>query len=111
VVKINPRNYDKIIAYTIHILLLIAVALVNSDLLPIETDKFIAGGFKDITRIADSNASLWAELLRCNAENIIHELEIFEEKIKVIKNALIEKNETAINAEFESAGIRRRGLA
>ena len=111
IVKIDARNHDKIIAYTSHLPHLIAVALVNSDLLPIETEKFIAGGFKDITRIADSNASLWAELLRCNAENIIHEIEIFEEKIKVIKNALIEKNEAVINAEFESAGIRRRGLA
>lgn len=110
VVKIHPRTHDDIIAYTSHLPHIIAVALVNSDLLPRETERFIAGGFKDVTRIADSNAVLWAELLMCNAENIINKLEIFEEKIKVIKNALIEKNEDDIKAEFESAGVRRRGL-
>lgn len=110
VVKIDPRTHDEIIAYTSHLPHIIAAALMNSDNLPIETEKFIAGGFKDVTRIADSNADLWAELLMGNANNIINKLEIFEENIKVIKNALKVKNEVSIKVEFECAGARRRGM-
>ncbi|MGH4117575.1 prephenate dehydrogenase [Clostridium sp.] len=110
VVKIDPRTHDEIIAYTSHLPHIIAAALMNSDNLPIETEKFIAGGFKDVTRIADSNADLWSELLMGNADNIINKLEIFEENIKVIKNALKAKNEVAVKAEFESAGARRREM-
>jgi prephenate dehydrogenase len=110
VVRIQPRVHDEIIAYTSHLPHIIAAALVNSDELHMETEKFIAGGFKDVTRIADSNAELWSELLLCNAENILNKIGIFEENIKVIKNAIIEKNEAAIKAEFESAGVRRREL-
>ncbi|MCJ7691598.1 MAG: prephenate dehydrogenase [Clostridiaceae bacterium] len=110
VVKIDPRTHDEIIAYTSHLPHIIAAALMNSDNLPIETEKFIAGGFKDVTRIADSNANLWAELLMGNADNIINKLEIFEENIKTIKNALKVKNEMSIKAEFESAGARRREM-
>jgi prephenate dehydrogenase len=110
VVRINPRNHDEIIAYTSHLPHIIAASLVNSDLLHIDTEKFIAGGFKDVTRIADSNADLWAELLICNAENVINNIEIFEEKLKVIKNALVENNKEVIETEFESAGARRREL-
>ncbi len=111
VVKIQPRVHDEIIAYTSHLPHIIAAALVNSDELSIETEKFIAGGFKDVTRIADTNAVLWTELLMCNAENVIDKLEIFEKNIKVMKNALIEKNEAIIKAEFKSAGVRRRELS
>jgi prephenate dehydrogenase len=110
VVKINPKNHDEIIAYTSHLPHIIAASLVNSDLLQIDTEQFIAGGYKDVTRIADSNADLWAELLICNAENVINKIEIFEEKLKVIKNALVEKNKEVIKTEFESAGARRREL-
>jgi prephenate dehydrogenase len=110
VVKIDPRDHDEIIAYTSHLPHIIAAALMNSDNLPIETEKFIAGGFKDVTRIADSNADLWAELLMGNADNIINTLEIFEENIKAIKNALKVKNEVSIKADFESAGARRREM-
>jgi len=110
VVKIDPRTHDEIIAYTSHLPHIIAASLMNSDNLPIETEKFIAGGFKDVTRIADANADLWTELLLCNVDNIINKLEIFEQNIKGIKNALKEKNEGFIRAEFESAGERRREM-
>ncbi|MGK0469457.1 prephenate dehydrogenase [Clostridium sp.] len=110
VVEIDPRAHDEIIAYTSHLPHIIAAALMNSDNLPIETEKFIAGGFKDVTRIADANADLWAELLMGNVDNIINKLEIFEQNIKGIKNALKEKNEVFIKAEFESAGERRREM-
>jgi prephenate dehydrogenase len=110
VVKIDPRAHDEIIAYTSHLPHIIAAALMNSDNLPIETEKFIAGGFKDVTRIADANADLWAELLMGNADNIINKLEIFEQNIKRIKYALKVKNEVFIKTEFESAGERRREM-
>lgn len=110
VVKIDPRTHDEIIAYTSHLPHIIAAALMNSDNLPIETEKFIAGGFKDVTRIADANADLWSELLMGNVDNIINKLEIFEENIKGIKNALKVKNEVFIKAEFERSGARRREM-
>lgn len=110
VVKIDPIAHDEIIAYTSHLPHIIAAALMNSDNLPIETEKFIAGGFKDVTRIADANADLWAELLMGNADNIINGLEIFEKNIEGIKNALKENNEVFIKAGFESAGARRREM-
>ena len=110
VVKIDPRTHDEIIAYTSHLPHIISAALMNSDNLPIETEKFIAGGFKDVTRIADANSDLWAELLLGNVDNIINKLEIFEQNIKGIKNALKEKNESFIKAKFESAGERRREM-
>lgn len=111
VVRISPKEHDEIIAYTSHLPHILAVALVNSDLQAVETASFIAGGFKDVTRIADANASLWAELLNSNGENIIKKIENFEEKIKVIKNAIMEKNDDLIKNEFERAGLRRKELA
>lgn len=111
VVRTTPKEHDEIIAYTSHLPHILAVALVNSDLKGAETSLFIAGGFKDVTRIADANPCLWAELLNSNNENIIKSIDSFEEKIKVIKNAIIEKNSDIIKSEFERAGRRRKELA
>lgn len=109
-VRISPKQHDEIIAFTSHLPHILAVALMNSDLLDLETSLFVGGSFKDSTRVAEINSSLWVELLTSNRENIINKLEIFEENIKLIKNAIMENNCSFIKSEFEKASLRRKEL-
>jgi prephenate dehydrogenase len=110
VVRITPKAHDEIIAFTSHLTHVLAVALINSDILNVETSLFIAGSFKDGTRVADINSSLWVELLTSNRKNIINKIEVFEEKIETIKNAIKENNKSIIKSEFEKASLRRKEL-
>ncbi|MCM8711603.1 prephenate dehydrogenase [Clostridium sp. SYSU_GA19001] len=109
-VRIDPKHHDEVIAFTSHLPHILAVALVNSDLLGVETSLFAAGSFKDSTRVAQINADLWTELLTSNRDNIINKLEIFEENIKILKNAIAENNCSLIKSEFEKAHLRRKEI-
>jgi prephenate dehydrogenase len=110
ITRIDPRRHDEIIAYTSHLPHIIAVALINSNLQYNETSKFIAGSFKDATRVADINSSLWTELLDSNSENIINQIEVFVEEIKAIKNAISQNNQHRIKSELDKAGLMRKEL-
>ncbi|QCX34705.1 prephenate dehydrogenase [Caloramator sp. E03] len=109
-VRISPKQHDEIIAFTSHLPHILAVALINCDLINLQTSLFVGGSFKDSTRVAEINTSLWIELLTSNKENIINKLENFENKIKLIKNAIKENNYSLIKSEFEKASLRRKEL-
>lgn len=108
IVKISPKRHDEIIAFTSQLPHVLAVALVNSDKQDVDTSLFIAGSFRDSTRVADINTDLWVELLTSNRENLISKLELFEENIKSIKQALIENNCSLLQSELEKACLRRK---
>lgn len=110
IVRLDPKHHDEIIAYTSQLPHVLAVALVNSDIMDVNTSLFIAGSFRDSTRVADINADLWTELLTSNRVHLINKLEVFEENINKIKQALMENNHYAIQSELEKACSRRKEL-
>ncbi|MDP4143518.1 MAG: prephenate dehydrogenase [Bacillota bacterium] len=110
VVKISAKKHDEIIAFTSDIPHAIAVSLVNSDTFNEETNLFIGGSFRDATRVAMINSSLWTELLIANGENVVKQLSIFEEKIKAIKEAVESKDKEGLEEIFQRANNKRRGL-
>lgn len=110
IVRISPSEHDKIIAYTSHLPHILAVALINSDLLNKDTSLFIAGSFRDATRVADINSSLWTELILQNKEHVIEQLSIFEKNIAEFKEAVIEEDSRGIIELLDKAGEKKRGI-
>ena len=110
VVKIDPKQHDRIIAYTSHLPHILAVALVNSDILDKDTSLFVAGSFRDATRVADINARLWTELIMQNKDAVIEQLSLFEENISKLKNAIKEDDSVSLNSHLESAGEKKRRI-
>ena len=60
---VTTEEHDRRIAYTSCLPHVLATALVNSPSMDGSMGRFIAGSFKDATRVADINAALWARLL------------------------------------------------
>lgn len=110
VVRVNAAQHDQIIAFTSQLPHILAVALLNSGEPSADTSSFIAGSFRDGTRVGDINVDLWTELLTLNRENIINKLGKFEKNISMIKNAISEYDHSLIRRELERAGKRRREL-
>lgn len=110
IIRISPEKHDEIIAYTSQLPHILAVSLVNSGRPDLDTSSFMGGSFRDATRVADINPSLWMELLISNRCNIIKEIEAFEENITAIKNAILYGDELLIKSQLEKANQRRREL-
>ncbi|QEK11765.1 prephenate dehydrogenase [Crassaminicella thermophila] len=108
ITKVTPKKHDEIIAFTSQLPHIIAAALINGS--NKDDNLFTAGSFKDATRVAKMNTELWAELLMENRDNTIKQINIFEEHITKIKNAIIKKDKDRLEALFENARNKREAF-
>lgn len=110
VIEIDAKVHDKFVAYTSGVPHIIAAALMNSDSFDKERSFFVGGSFRDATRVALINSSLWSELFISNKENTIKELEEFENNITIIKNAIKNEDIDSMKSIFDNAGKKRSEL-
>ena len=109
-VKVSMEEHDKIIAYTSDLPHITAVALVNSASYNDNTQYFIAGGFRDATRVADINPELWSDLFLSNRDNVIAEIDNYQKQLERWKKAIKENDRDALKDIMREAGPRRRML-
>ncbi len=109
-VKVSMEDHDKIIAYTSDLPHITAVALVNSASYNENTQYFIAGGFRDATRVADINPDLWSDLFLSNRANVIAEIENYQSQLERWKKAIEDNDRETLKEIMREAGPRRRQL-
>ena len=109
-VKVSMEDHDKIIAYTSDLPHITAVALVNSASYNENTQYFIAGGFRDATRVADINPDLWSDLFLSNRANVIAEIENYQKQLERWKKAIEDNDREMLKEIMREAGPRRRQL-
>ena len=105
--EITADAHDEIISFTSQLTHAIAVALVNSDNMKFDTNRFVGDSYRDLTRIAKINSKLWSELFLENKENLVHKIDAFQEKMEYIKNALLNDDADALEKEFQESTKRR----
>ena len=62
--------------------------------------KLIGGGFKDTTRIASSNAEMWADICLTNAEPIVSTLTEMQNILDEVKDAIKKGDRESLHAYF-----------
>ncbi len=110
IVETSIMEHDEIIAFTSQLPHAIAVALVNSDNLGVETGSFIGDSYKEITRIANINEDLWSELFINNKENLISKMESFEKEFNKIKIAIKNQDKKELKKIFVNSSEKRKKL-
>jgi prephenate dehydrogenase len=68
---------------------------------------FSAGSYRDISRVAKMNASMWTELIADNRQNILDGLNSYINRLTEFKTALEQNNETAIKQLFEEGNAKK----
>lgn len=109
-VRISALEHDKIIAYTSNLPHTLAVSLVNSASYTENTKYFIAGSFRDATRVADINPELWSDLFLANRENVIEEIEKYQQQLERWLKALRENDAEALQQMMRDSAAKRREL-
>lgn len=109
VIRVSPEKHDELIAFTSQLPHVIAAALIENSSL--EESKFLIGGsFKDATRVAQINSLLWPQLLIDNSDNIVNQIEAFEESMERIKNLIKNKDKNKLKTLFEDTSKKREEL-
>ncbi len=107
----DASEHDKIAAATSHLPQLIAVELVN--LIGELSDgnehfnTLAAGGFRDMTRIASSDFTVWKDVIGANRENIGTIMRAFIKRLSDLDSNLMLAADNKIEKEFESARYAR----
>jgi len=89
----DPRHHDRVLAVTSHLPHLIAYTIVGtaSDMEEVtqsEVIKFSAGGFRDFTRIAASDPTMWRDVFLNNREAVLEMLQRFTEDLTALQRAI-----------------------
>ena len=108
--KISPKYHDEIISFTSQLPHVLAVALINSDNEKYNTGKYIGDSYRDLTRIANINESLWSELFLKNRDNLLNSIDSFEIQLDLIKQALLDEDESLLKQLFIKSSKRREKL-
>ena len=108
--RICPKYHDEMIAFTSQLPHALAVALINSDVEGRNTGEFIGDSYRDLTRIANINESLWSQLFLGNKENLLKVIYKFEEELDKIKNCLEDEDKEKLQQLFIKSSLRREKL-
>jgi cyclohexadieny/prephenate dehydrogenase len=89
----TPEHHDRVLAVTSHLPHLIAYSIVGtaSDLEAVaerEVIKYSAGGFRDFTRIAASDPTMWRDVFLHNREAVLEMLGRFSEDLAGLQRAI-----------------------
>lgn len=88
VVSVTTKEvHDQMISFTSQLPHALAVALVHSDTYP-NTSRFSGDSFRDLTRIASINASLWSELFLSNKTYLTQDLKDFKQALTQLIEAI-----------------------
>lgn len=83
----TPEDHDRIIAYTSQLAHVLSNAYVKSETAQ-EHRGLSAGSFKDLTRVAYLNETMWTELFLENKENLLNEIGVLIDNLSEYKKAL-----------------------
>ncbi|MBB4087215.1 prephenate/arogenate dehydrogenase family protein [Sphingomonas carotinifaciens] len=89
----SPKHHDLVLAVTSHVPHLIAYSIVGtaSDLEEVtrgEVIKYSAGGFRDFTRIAASDPTMWRDVFLNNREAVLEILQRLTEDVTMLQRAI-----------------------
>src|SRR5262245_12794573 len=106
-------HHDLVLAVTSHLPHLIAYTIVGtadelSQVTRSEVLQFSAGGFRDFTRIAASDPTMWRDVFLANKEAVLEMLGRFNEDIATLTRAIRRGDgETLVNPFSRTRAIRR----
>jgi len=110
-----PDHHDLVLAITSHVPHLIAYNIVGTvahleEVTQSEVMKFAAGGFRDFTRIAASDPTMWRDVFLNNREAVLEMLGRFTEDLTALQRAIRFGDGDALFELFTRTRAIRRGI-
>ncbi|MGJ5206060.1 prephenate/arogenate dehydrogenase family protein [Bradyrhizobium sp. HKCCYLR20261] len=111
----TPDHHDRVLAITSHLPHLIAYTIVGTadelaQVTESEVIKFSAGGFRDFTRIAASDPTMWRDIFLSNKDAVLDMLGTFTEDLSKLTRAIRRGDGEALFDHFTRTRAIRRGI-
>jgi cyclohexadieny/prephenate dehydrogenase len=111
----DPAHHDLVLAITSHVPHLIAYNIVGTaadleQVTQLEVIKFSAGGFRDFTRIAASDPTMWRDIFLNNKEAVLETLGRFTEDLTALQRMIRNGDGAGLFGLFTRTRAIRRGI-
>lgn len=104
---LSPKEHDEMIAFLSQLTHCIAVSLMTCKDSEYLVD-YTGDSFRDLTRIANINENMWAELFLMNKEVLLKEMDSFIEHISNLRDYIFNNNEEKIKEMMRISTARRK---
>ena len=113
--EMSPAHHDRVLAITSHLPHLIAYNIVGTaadleEVTQSEVIKFSAGGFRDFTRIAASDPTMWRDVFLNNKDAVLEMLGRFTEDLSALQRAIRWGDGEALFTHFTRTRAVRRSI-
>ncbi|GGB88120.1 3-phosphoshikimate 1-carboxyvinyltransferase [Marinobacterium zhoushanense] len=110
VLQMEVKRHDEVLAATSHLPHLLAFSLVDTLAHEAEnTDifRYAAGGFRDFTRIAASDPSMWHDICFANRDQLLTQIDRFTEGVAKLREAIARGDSQSLLGIFTRAKSAR----
>ena len=106
VTELSPEKHDEMIGFLSQLTHCIAVSLMtckeSRDLV-----NYTGDSFRDLTRIAKINENMWTELFLLNKDELLSQMDLFQEKFTELRTAIKEENAEKMKEIMRTSTTRR----
>ncbi len=110
VLHLGVEDHDEILGATSHLPHAIAFSLVDTlahDSKNENIFRYAAGGFRDFTRIASSDAVMWRDIMLANDQAVINAIDLFSNNLLRLRSAIENKDSQQLLGIFTRAKAAR----
>ncbi|MFA6801285.1 MAG: prephenate dehydrogenase [Acholeplasmataceae bacterium] len=106
ILKVDSATHDQLIAFTSQLTHVLAIALVNTDHFE-ETKNATGDSYRDLTRIAKINETMWTELFLENKSALLGVIRDFQNELQYMKTLIMGDEKNALKAYMKKAKEKR----
>jgi prephenate dehydrogenase len=113
-VKMTPWQHDRVVGMISHFPHIIAASLVHNvrrgEQETVDLRRLAAGGFRDITRIASSNPTMWRDIVLHNRDALLSLMDVWQTEMDAVRKMISHGSEEELHTYFQAAKEYRDGL-
>ncbi len=108
--RLGAEDHDDIIAYTSQLAHVLALALVDSDDGVFATGHYIGDSYRDLTRIAMINDTLWSELMIENKDHLLKKIDALQASLSAYRDLIASGNYSRLAEKMRKAKSIRQSI-
>lgn len=113
-IEVDPIEHDRVTSQISHFPHVLAATLMGQAAAYTEehalAGRFAAGGFRDMTRIAESEPSMWTSILLSNPASVLDRIADFQDRLDQVAEMIRQGQEDAIWSFFDHSREQRQHM-